>query len=166
MHLLMQAIWGHIWKHTVEKSQTNVTNVIMHLLMQAIWGRTWKHTVAKSQTNVTNVTLPHLRQATWGLIWKHTVEKSQTDATSVTLHLLWQSIWGDIWKHTVVEGGDKVPISKCWPNSSSVMFIGHIKTYFIFWTFWFGAKNPLRGSNLDFDPPGPPLVTKVAQNGC
>ena len=36
-----EAIWGYIWKHTVEKSQTNVTDVTMPLLMQAIWGDTW-----------------------------------------------------------------------------------------------------------------------------
>ena len=27
MHLLMQGTWGHIWKHTLEKNQTNATNV-------------------------------------------------------------------------------------------------------------------------------------------
>ena len=37
MPLLMQAIWGHIWKRTVEKSQTNAVSVIMHVLGQAIW---------------------------------------------------------------------------------------------------------------------------------
>ena len=28
--------WGHIWRHTVEKSQTSATNVIMHPITQAI----------------------------------------------------------------------------------------------------------------------------------
>ena len=101
MHLLIQAIWGAIWKHTVEKSQTNATNVTLPLLRQAIWGDIWKHTVEKSQTNATNVTLHPLMQALWGHIWKRTVEKSQTNATNVTLHPLRQAIWGHIWKHTV-----------------------------------------------------------------
>ena len=35
---IMHAIWGDIWKGTVEKSQTNATSVIMHSLMQAFWG--------------------------------------------------------------------------------------------------------------------------------
>ena len=30
MDLLIKAIWGNISKHTVEKSRTNATNVIMH----------------------------------------------------------------------------------------------------------------------------------------
>ena len=30
MPLLMQAIWGYIWKRTVEKSQINATNVTLH----------------------------------------------------------------------------------------------------------------------------------------
>ena len=32
-----------IWKHTVGKSQRNVTSVIMHCLRQAIWGDTWNY---------------------------------------------------------------------------------------------------------------------------
>ena len=42
MHPLRQTIWGHIWKHTVEKGQTNATSA-------AIWGHIWKHTVVKNQ---------------------------------------------------------------------------------------------------------------------
>ena len=38
MHPLRQAIWGHIWRHTVEKSQ-------FHRLKQAIWGDIWEPTV-------------------------------------------------------------------------------------------------------------------------
>ena len=98
MHLLMQAIWGNIWKHTVEKSQTNATSATMHLLRQAIWGSIWKLTVEKSQTNAASVTLHLLIQAIWGNIWKYTVEKSQTNATSATMHPLRQAIWGSIWK--------------------------------------------------------------------
>ena len=34
----------------------------------------WKHTGEKSQTNVTNMTSHHLGRATWGPIWKYTVD--------------------------------------------------------------------------------------------
>ena len=73
----MQAIWGDIWKYTVEKSQTNATNVTLHHLKQAIWGHIWKHTVAKSQTSVANVITHPLVQAIWEHIWKYTVGKTQ-----------------------------------------------------------------------------------------
>ena len=35
-------IWGHIWKHTVEKNQT--TSVIKHIFKQVIWECIWKFT--------------------------------------------------------------------------------------------------------------------------
>ena len=35
-------------------SQTNATSAIMHLLMQAIWGDIWKSTAEKSQTDATD----------------------------------------------------------------------------------------------------------------
>ena len=54
MYLPIQAIWGHIWKSTVEKGQTNVIYVTLRLLRQAICGDIWKYTVGKSQTNATN----------------------------------------------------------------------------------------------------------------
>ena len=76
IHLLMQAIWGHIWKCTVEKSQTNATCVIMHPLMQVLWRHIWKHTVVRSQTNATNVSMHHHMQAVLEGIWKRTLEKS------------------------------------------------------------------------------------------
>ena len=75
LYLLRQAIWGHIWKRTVEKSQINAANVTMHLLMQEVWGHIWKHTVEKSPTNVTSVTLHALIQDLWEGIWKATVEE-------------------------------------------------------------------------------------------
>ena len=101
MHLLRQAIWGHIWKHTAEKSWTNATNVNMPALIQVLWGRIWKHTVEKSQTNVTYVTLHPLVQTIWGDIWRRTLEESYTSATNVDLPPLRQALWGDIWKCTV-----------------------------------------------------------------
>ena len=119
--VLGQAIWGLIWKRTLEKSQTNTTkwlciltdtqfeytdkntqwrkakiNVTLPHLRQAIW----KHIAEKSQTNATNVTMPLLRQAIWGHIWKHTAGKSQTNATcDVILHPFTQAIWRYISKH-------------------------------------------------------------------
>ena len=101
IHLLMQAIWGHIWKCTVEKSQTNATYVILHPVMQALWRHIWKCTVEKSRTNATNVTMHPLIQALWGHIWKCTVEKSPRNVTNVIMHAPAQTVWGHIWKSTV-----------------------------------------------------------------
>ena len=38
---------------TCLKTQTNANSVILYLSRQEIWGDIWKHTVEKSQTNVT-----------------------------------------------------------------------------------------------------------------
>ena len=56
LHPRMQAIWRHIWKPIMVKSQTNATNTTMYPFMHVIWGHIWKCTVEKSQTIVTNVT--------------------------------------------------------------------------------------------------------------
>ena len=48
MHSLWQAIWGDIWKHTVEKNQINVNSVTLHPLRQAIWKDICKHRGEKS----------------------------------------------------------------------------------------------------------------------
>ena len=101
LHPPGQTIWGHIWKRTLEKSQTNATNVTIHRLIQALWGDIWKHTMEKSQINATNVTMHPLMQAIWGSIWKCTVEKSQTNATNVTMPLLGQAIRGHILRCTM-----------------------------------------------------------------
>ena len=61
------------WK----KKQTNANSVILYLIRQEIWGDIWKHTVEKSQTNVTSV-ITHLHPLVhiiWGLIWEHRMEK-------------------------------------------------------------------------------------------
>ena len=50
MPLLMQAIWGDIWKRTVEKSQRNETNVTLHSFVQTVLRNIWNYTVVKSQT--------------------------------------------------------------------------------------------------------------------
>ena len=113
MQHIRQAIWGHIVKHTVEKSQTNAINVTMLLLVQAILGNIWKRTVEKSQTNATNATMPLLVQTFWETIWKRTVEKSQTNATNVTLRPLGQAIWGNIWKGTVKKSQTNLRLATC-----------------------------------------------------
>ena len=77
-------------------SQINAINVTMQLLIQAIWGCIWKYTAEKSQANVTSVNMPALILVREGHTWNDTVEKSQTNAASVILHPLWQAIWGDI----------------------------------------------------------------------
>ena len=83
MYPLMHSLWGDIWKHTVEKSQTNAANVTMPLLRQAVWGDIWKGTVEKSQTNAANVTLNPLL---------HTTEKSQSKMTIGGQKKLWINI--------------------------------------------------------------------------
>ena len=42
MPFLGQAIWGDLWKSTMEKSRTNATCVTLHPLGHAIWGHIWK----------------------------------------------------------------------------------------------------------------------------
>ena len=64
-------------KKTQWKKQTNANSVISYLIRQEIWGDIWKHTVEKSQTNVTSV-ITHLHPLVhiiWGLIWEHRMEK-------------------------------------------------------------------------------------------
>ena len=129
MPLLGQAIWGNIWKYTVEKSQTNATNVIMHPPGQTVWGRIWKRTVEKSQTNAASecdfaschpsaLRTPlkiHRGQKSdkcnqcdyassrAGNLMKHIkihVVKSQTNAANVIMHALIHVHWRHIWKHT------------------------------------------------------------------
>ena len=51
----------------------------MQLLVQKILGHNWKITVEKSQTNATNVTLPLFGETFWRHILKSTAEKSWTD---------------------------------------------------------------------------------------
>ena len=74
----MQALWRIIWKHTLEKSQTNAISVTLHSLRLSIWRDIWKRTVEKSHTNATNVTMLPLRHAIWGSIWIHTLLKSKS----------------------------------------------------------------------------------------
>ena len=90
LHPFMHIFWGHIWKCTVEKSQTNATSVTLHPFMYMFCGHILKCTVDKSQTNATSVTLNPFMHMFWGHILKCTVDKSQTNAASVTMPLLGQ----------------------------------------------------------------------------
>ena len=47
LYPIRQAIWGDVFKDSVEKSQTNGTSVIIHLLVHTIWRHIWKHTMEK-----------------------------------------------------------------------------------------------------------------------
>ena len=106
MDLLMQVHWRDIWKHAVEKSKINATNVNMPFLRYIIWGDVWniwgkpfedsfENTQRrKVKTNAANATMHSLGQAIWGHIGKRTMEKSQKNITSVTLHPLQQVVGG------------------------------------------------------------------------
>ena len=74
---IRQAIWGDIWKHKVKKSQTNATSQYISSQLCNL-RNTFENTLEKNQTNVTNVALHPFLHIIWGCIWRHTVEKSQT----------------------------------------------------------------------------------------
>ena len=84
-HLLWQAIWGHIWQRTVEKSQTNATNVTMPALIQSLSIDIWKRRVNK-QIYVTNATMLSFKQAIWGSIWKLSISKYKCIAIDFHFH--------------------------------------------------------------------------------
>ena len=71
MHPLKQAIWGHIWKHTLETNRTNATNATMRRLIQSIWGNIWKHThrrfnISRGQTILCMVLIPRETSGWYG----------------------------------------------------------------------------------------------------
>ena len=66
--LLLQPINVPFWKYTVEKSQTNATNVTFLPLMQGLLRIILKYTLGENQTNATNVTMHPQRQAILGHI--------------------------------------------------------------------------------------------------
>ena len=55
-HLLGQAIWGYIWKHTVKKRQTNATSVTFHFLILVNCENTQEFT-KKSQTKMKKLSI-------------------------------------------------------------------------------------------------------------
>ena len=120
-YMYRQAIWGHIWKLTLEKSiqmqsmrlcicsgrqfeETVEKNVQMqpfvtlHLFMQAIWENIWKLPQVKSRSNAINATFHLFRQAIWENIRKLPQVKKCKNATNASLLHFGQTIWGDSWK--------------------------------------------------------------------
>ncbi len=123
-----QAIWGHIWKRTVEKFE-QMQPMWLFLFRSKIFEETFENAQCRKEkksyrcdfayvragnlmthlkthsgkirTNATSRNLYQSKLTHWGSIWKHTVEKNQINATNATLPLLRQAIWGHIWKRTV-----------------------------------------------------------------
>ena len=120
MHSLSQAIWGHIWKRTVERGQTNITNELWqspvwsgstdndNLVLKDYassqagnwglwfnWCKCEKPEENKWQCHKIKQMQPMspLEKAIWGDIWKRTVEKNEINANNVTLDLLRWAIW-------------------------------------------------------------------------
>ena len=97
LHPLGQAIWGHIWKRTVEISQKNATSVILHPLKQVVWELIWWYTIEKSLKNQP-VWICMLSGKQFEYTFENTLRRKQTNATSVTMHAMIHPIWGNIWK--------------------------------------------------------------------
>ena len=129
-----QAIWGHILKSTVEKSQTNATSVTLHALIEVLYGDISKHTVEKNWTNAISVTLCLVGRITWGHTWKSTQEENRTNAANVTMHPHTHIIWERIWKRTVEKSQSNVTTVtlhlQCDSASSHVSNVGtHLKIH-------------------------------------
>ena len=59
---MMTLVWRmQVWKI----SQINATSATLHLLIKAIWEHIWKRTVEKSQTNATTVTTRWVSPQVW-----------------------------------------------------------------------------------------------------
>ena len=99
MHPLRQAIWEHIWQHTVEKSQTSAVNVNFDPLLQTLWRPISKYTVEKSlnKCNQCDFVSPH----EGGNLWRHFKNE----------HIGEQQIQGDFFNWASPE------FAKCWPVS-------------------------------------------------
>ena len=65
-------IWVQSLSVAKLRGQTDATNVSMRPFMQAIWGNIWQHTVEKNHANAASVTLFALTQVLWGDIWRGT----------------------------------------------------------------------------------------------
>ena len=79
MPLLMQAIWGYIWKRTVEKSQiTWPADLRIH----------FKSHSGEKSIDAASVIMHPLEQATLGTTWKRTIEFSSVHSKSLRLLLI------------------------------------------------------------------------------
>ena len=112
-HLFKQAIWEHVWKHTIEEMSN----------MQLMWEHMWKSTFEKMThmqlmwlcicssrrfenhigeiSHICNYFAFASIQA--GDLWAHVkthIWENDTYATNVTLHIFSQAIWGDMWTQT------------------------------------------------------------------
>ena len=67
--------WYGSWVNAGDHASVFNHNILKNKVIHAISGDIWKRTVEKSQTNATNVTMYSLGQAIWGLVWKHTVRQ-------------------------------------------------------------------------------------------
>ena len=109
MPLLVQAIWGHIWKDTVEKSQTNATNAlcrscngkveigIFKFLREKyiwnIWTRIkWEAKLKTSIWNILTLLKWEAKLAHWsGTKWTDSMFYITTDWKSITNREKWKS---------------------------------------------------------------------------
>ena len=121
MHLPMKALWRHILKDTLEKSQTNPTSLTLHPLRNTFWGDIWEHTAEKSRTNAISVTMHLLRQAIWGVIWRRTVEKIKQ------IQPLWLCIF--FWRHTFVNTYIREKSNKCNQCIFASFFAGNLRKH-------------------------------------
>ena len=76
IHIFVQTLWGVIWKHTAENLKPKKCNLCDFASSQTgnLRRHIWKRTVDNSQTNASNVNMHLLMQAIWGDIWKRTMQ--------------------------------------------------------------------------------------------
>ena len=116
-YMLMHAIWGCIWKYTVEQILIIEANVTLILFMQAIWKFAYKcSAVQKRQTKSMNVyiaidfTLLDLFQVDFYYY---------SSATTENMLPLKQYIWENVWKYTSKQHSRK-KVGSWDPGSKSV----------------------------------------------
>ena len=122
-HPLVHVIYGNHLKYTVEKSQTNATNVTMHPLRQAIWEHIWQHTVEKSQTSAVNVNFDSVLQTLWRPLSKYTVEKKTNKCSQCDFASPHEG--GNLWRYLKNElnGNTKYEYAKSYSNHDGIVEI-------------------------------------------
>ena len=86
----------HLKIHT-RKSQTNATNGAMHSLRKAVWGDIWKRTVEKIK-QMQPMRLCFFWGRQFEDTFENAHWRKKINATNATMHLIRQAVWGDIWK--------------------------------------------------------------------